>query len=444
MDRRQFIQSMFAGAATASLLPASGASKAPPPSTGRAPEDHSYWRWVADQFMLHDGLAYMNTGTRGPSPWPVYEAQVKSIFAANADRLSYARHVHNAEYKQSVRAKLADFVGCKSNEVAFTNNTTEGMVIGTFGPDLKKGDEIIYTNHDHSSGGQPVNLRCARQGTVPVVVDLSDRKFHPPDDPSIIVEAFDKAITKRTRLISFCHVNYTDGCVMPVQEICDLARSRGVLTLVDGAHPPGMLDLDIAELGCDMYSGACHKWMCAAQLTGFFFVKEELQDRIWPAMYSGPVKDLSLYGMRAGESSLERAHSAERYEMHGSGNFAAGVSIEAAVDFHSNIGKSKIEARDRYLAERVRSGLENIRGVEVFSSRDPRSRAGLVSFRVRNLKTGELSDLLWERHRIYIRNVTHEEIGWDANRASMHIMVTTAQADNLVAAVEEIAKERKA
>ena len=102
------------------------------------------------------------------------------------------------------------------------------------------------------------------------MVDLPSAKFHPPKDPSVIIDAYEQAITRRTKMISLCHVNYTDGCVLPIREICDLARSRGILTLVDGAHPPGMMDLDISSLGCDMYAGACHKWMLAAQLTGFF------------------------------------------------------------------------------------------------------------------------------------------------------------------------------
>ena len=108
---------------------------------------------MADQFLIRPGVSYMNTRTRGPSPRIVYQAQIDSIQQANTDRFSYASYVYNAEFKDTVRAKLSDFVGCKSSEIALTNNTTEGMVVGTFGPDLKPGNEIIYANHDHSSGG---------------------------------------------------------------------------------------------------------------------------------------------------------------------------------------------------------------------------------------------------------------------------------------------------
>ncbi len=444
LTRRSFLNRTIGTLATGALLSGtlsgsfSHAHAAATDNSPPEPDDESYWRWVANQFMLRPGLTYMNTGTRGPSPLSVYQAQIESIRQANEDRLSYAKHVYNSEFKASVRHSLADFVGCKDNELALTNNTTEGMAIGTNGPDLKPGDEIIYTNHDHSGGAQPVNLRCARSGTVPVVVDLSAQKFQPAERPDVIVDAIEAAITRRTRLISICHVNYTNGCVMPVKEICEMARSKGILTLVDGAHPPGMMALDVKDLGCDMYAGACHKWMLAAQLTGFLFVREELQDRIWPSVYSGPVNGKNMYGA---EDDSERGTTAQRYESHGSTNYAAGISINAAVQFHNSIGPAAIESRDRYLADKARLALQAMDGVEVFVSEDPRLRAGLVAFKVPGIETEALTDLLWNRHQIYIRNVTHEEIGWDANRLSLHIMVTEPQLDNLLGAIDEIRRE---
>ncbi len=450
LSRRGFLGkfalgTLVTGTLASGTFPATALSKTAPGANvnGIAPDNDSYWNHIADQFLIRPDVAYMNTGTRGPSPRSVFAAQLSSIEQANVDRFSYASHVYTREFKSKVREKLAHFVGCKSNEIAMTNNTTEGMSIGTFGPDLKPGDEIIYTNHDHSGGGQPINLRCARQGTIPVMIDLAAPEFHPPESPSTIIDAFEAAITKRTRLISLCHVNYTDGCVLPVKEICELARSKGILTLIDGAHPPGMMDLDISSLGCDMYAAACHKWMLAGQLTGFLFVREDIQEQIWPSVYSGPVNGLSLYGKPVSEDYLRRSLTAEKYEMHGSTNYSLGTTINAAIDFHNGIGPAAIEARDRYLMEKVRSGLQSVPGINIFSSEDPAMCAGLISFRVDGIEPKELSMKLWDQHRIYIRNVTHPEINWDANRASMHIMVTSRQADELVDAVGAIARKMK-
>lgn len=432
-SRRDMLTRGLAIAASTGLLASTAAAKLP---AANSPVDENYWTRVADRFLLKDGLTYLNTGTRGPSPASVYHAQLDSIRDVNEDRLGYVRNVYTTEYKQCVRAKLANYLGCHIDEIAITNNTTEGMAIGTNGPALKPGDEIIYTNHDHSSGGQPINLRCAREGTVPVMVDLSDARFHPASSPDEYLEAIEHAITPRTRLISFCHINYTDGSIMPVREICDLARSKGILTLVDGAHPPGMLEMNLEELGCDMYAGACHKWMLAGMLTGFLYIRKDLQDRIWPSVYSGPVLGKNMYG-EADDS--EKGKTAERYETHGSVNYASLVSIEAALDFHNAIGPAAIESRVRHLAGKARSALLAMDNVELYSSDNESLSAGIVSFRIKGIPTRELSNRLYEKHHIYIREVTHEAINWDANRLSLHIMASGTQVDNSLGIIGEIA-----
>jgi len=444
-SRRQFMEQMFGGAALATSVVATTEAEDSVqmlfPGAGKAPDDEAYWRWVASQFLTNPQVAYMNSGTRGPSPRQVIAAQFESIRAYDADRLSYARYVDSAQTRDALRARLARFVGCAADEIALTNNTTEGMAFGTLGLSLKPGDEIIYTNHDHASGAQPVNLAAARYGAKAVVVDLSAPEFHPPDNPEMIVQAFERAISPRTRLISFCHVNYTDGCCLPVKEICDMARSKGVLTLVDGAHPPGMMDLDVHALGCDMYAGACHKWMLAGMLTGFFYVRRALQDQLWPLVYSGPVMGKNMYGET---DDRQQANTAARYEMRGSKNYAGAASLHAALQFHETITPQAIESRIRHMAARVRDELRDIPGVQLFVSDDPALSCGLVSFAIRDLDVKVTNELLWTRHGVYIRDVSHPEIGWFANRASLHIMVDDAQVDLLVEGVREIAREQGA
>lgn len=448
-SRRHFMRQMFGSvslSAFGSALATSPQEIEPLlPGEGRAADDEAYWRWIADQFLTNPDVAYMNSGTRGPSPRQVIQAQYESVRAYDSDRLSYARYIDSTESRAALRARLARFVGCDADELALTNNTTEGMAFGTLGLALKPGDEIIYTNHDHSSGAQPVNLAAARYGAKAVMVDLSAPHFHPPEGADAIVDAFAKAITPRTRLISFCHINYTDGCCMPVKEICDMARARGVLTLVDGAHPPGMMDLNIHELGCDMYAGACHKWMLAAMLTGFFFVRREVLDQLWPLVYAGPVAGKTMYGDDAEPTAYnQQANTAARYEMRGSKNYAGAAALNAALEFHETITPAAIETRIRYMAARARTGLGEIPGVSVFVDDDADRSCGLVSFKLQGVEVKELNELLWTRHGIYIRDVSHPEINWVVNRASLHIMVDIAQVDMLIHGVREIAQQRRA
>ena len=447
-SRRAFIEQVAGISALAGLAGVSSTALAAPAAdlgAGRAADDEAYWRWVAGEFLTAPNVAHMNTGSRGLSPRSVVQAQFNAINSYDSDYLSHATYVCNADFRAGLWAKLAAFIGCKANEVALTNNTTEGMAFGTLGIDFRRGDEIMYTNHDHSSGAQPINLCAARQGIKPVVVDLSADEFHPPKSADAIVAAFEKAMTKRTRLISFCHINYTDGCVLPVREICALARERGILTLVDGAHPPGMMKLNIAELGCDMYAGAGHKWLLASMLTGFFHIREAVQDRVWPIIYSGPVAGRDMLGHSVdGTGGAEQAATAARYEMRGSLNFAALASFDAALDFHMGLTPTAIEARDRHMATQVIEGLRAINGVRVHVSDNPALSCGLVSFHIEGVEPKVVNQRLWERHRLYIRDVSRPAVNWNVNRASLHIMAHGGHVDSLLGGIAEIAREARA
>ncbi|MBI4551455.1 MAG: aminotransferase class V-fold PLP-dependent enzyme [Candidatus Latescibacteria bacterium] len=453
ITRRGFFRRLIGGtAAGAALLSfgsnAFGAAAPPLNSLGRGatPDDERYWELVAGQFLIRKGLTYMNTGTRGPSPRSVHMAQIEAMVGIDSDYSGYTENAYNKDYRAELRNKMAAFLGVKTTEVAFTNNTTEGMVFGTFGPDLKRGDEIIYTNHDHSGGAHPILLRAAREGLAVKVIDLSDRKFHPPKSPDDLLKAFETAITPKTKLLSFCHINYTDGGVLPVKDICAMARAKGVLTLVDGAQTPGMMALDLHDLGCDMYAGPSHKWMMASMYTGFFYVREGIQDRVWPTLYAGLVNGKNMYGREpAGDDAnfyKKETPGLARFELRGSSHYPARVSIGASLDFHNHLTREAVEARDRYLAQRLHKGLRAIDGVDLYTSDDPRLGCAIVAFTVKGVPTKTVNDLLWDRHVIYIRKVTHPEIGWDVNRASMHLMVTVRQVDTLIGAIQEIATQK--
>lgn len=315
------------------------------------------------------------------------------------------------------------------------------MIAGTWGLNLEPGDEIVYTNHDHSGGSHPILNRAHRDSLSMKIIDIADRKFHPADGPEEYLKVFDAALTSKSKLLSFCHINYTDGGLLPVKEICEMARERGVVTLVDGAQPPGMMALDMHELGCDMYAGPFHKWMLASMYTGFLYVRQDVQDRIEPVLTTSPPGRNMYGGTELSETWQERLKTAEKYEPRGSVNMPARMAMDAALDFHQHLTPAAIEARDRHLAAKLRAGLRAIDGVDLYVSEDPRMSCALVSFTVKDVKTTDLNQMLWDRHDIYIRNVTHLEVDWDVNRASMHIMVTEPQVEKLLGAIDEIARQ---
>ena len=430
LTRRGFMGSVMAGAAgvagASTLLSTVPAAEAEPlpdlpdtPDGGAAPDDEAYWGKVADQFLLRDGVIYMNSGTRGISPLSVHKAQTEAVEAVNSDP-SMCWSTYFFSGMDQIRQNMADFVGADVEEIAFTNSTTDGMGLGFMGLDFKSGDEILTTNYDYGWVKNMMGFRAKRDGLEFKMVDISDPSFRMLEDPQKVIDVVESGITSKTRFLTICHINYTDGFIMPVKEICEMARSKGIITLIDGAQPPGMMKLDMQELGCDMYAGPGHKYMMAAQHTGFLFLRNDAADRVQPLVYTGsPDPDRAIEGAR-------------KLEQRGSTSYSDRISIGAALDFHNNLTREAIEARLRYLALRLRHGLKEIGGVTVYSSDDPSMSMALVSFSIEGQNPSDIVGSLWYRSpNIYIRTVGAAG-GFSGVRATLHVMDTADQVDTLI------------
>lgn len=407
-------------------------------------KDESYWEKIGKLFLTRPGLVHLNTGTQCPMLVPVYETIVQHERASQEDFLRYHKSVFTMHRKALLREKLAAFCGAKPHEVAFTSGVTEGISFGVFGQKMSPGDEIVYTNHDHWAVGNPAILRAYREGLGVRVVDLSAKQLHPCTDPGEIVQRVKESLTSRTRLLLFCHINYTDGLVMPVREICDLAREKGVITCVDGAQGPGMLNVDVRALGCDMYVGASYKWMLGPGGLGFLYIREELEPTLTPILYRGCIDGRSMLGPMNDEDQAYAAcyPGAARFEIRGAISPPALEAFGVAMDVHSSIGKDAIEHRTQYLATFVSNKLSDIPGVEVFRPIPSNMRSALVAFRIRGVPTNIVTDRLYTDHGILTRHITLPQIDWDANRVSMHMFVAQGEAEKFICAVQAISAGR--
>ena len=428
LSRRGFIGRLVGGVAGATaFLSMSPKSYGAPAEemfdmAGGAPaDDETYWEGVADQFLIRKGVSYMNTGTRGVSPRSVHQAQIEAVERVNSDpNMTWSTYFFPA--MNEIREKMAAFVGANIDEIAFTNSTTDGMGLGFMGIELKRGDEILTTNYDYGWVKNMMKYRAKRDGLALKMVDISEPRFRTLENPQEVVKAVEAGITPRTRFLTICHINYTDGFVMPVKEICDLARAKGIITLVDGAQPPGMMKLDLHELGCDMYAAAGHKYMLAAQHTGFLYVREDAADRVQPLVYTGsPDSDMSGAG---------------KLEQRGSSSYSDRIAMGAALDFHNHLTREAVEARLRYLTQRLIKGLKAVEGVTVYASDNPRNSCALVSFSIRDKKPSDIVASMWygpswNGPNTYLRTVSASG-DFSAVRASLHVMVTAKQVDALI------------
>jgi selenocysteine lyase/cysteine desulfurase len=282
------------------------------------------------------------------------------------------------------RDPLAQFVGCKRDELALVRNATEANSYIANGIDLKAGDEVLMTDQEHPGGEQPWQLRAKRYGIVIKRVSLPK----PIIDTAQVLNLFNDAITPHTRVIFFSHITTVTGVVLPAKEVCALARSKNILSAVDGAHVTGMMQLNLTEIGCDMYSSSPHKWLQAPKGSGFLYVRDEVIDRVWNTI--------------ATEGWNESELRAERFQRIGSSNVPSLWGLMAAIQFANEIGMDRIEKRHRELCDYILAEMMK-RNAESWTSPDAGLRCAIATVNVPPLPRMEMEKWLWAKYKIRIR-----------------------------------------
>ncbi|GAC1507406.1 MAG: hypothetical protein NVS1B11_08690 [Terriglobales bacterium] len=210
----------------------------------------------------------------------------------------------------------------------------------------------------------------------------------------ILASVYD-AITPRTRVIFVSHISTVTGLVLPVKEICALARSKGIISALDGAHATGMMRINLRDIGCDLYSSSPHKWLQATKGTGYLFVRDEMIDRLWNTCANQGWDNPQL--------------RAERFQRIGSSNLPALAGLRASIQFANGIGMERIEKRHRELTDYVLSEMLK-RGVESWTSPDPALRCAIATVNITPTKCMEMETWLWKQHKIRIRGDVHSKV----------------------------------
>ncbi len=417
-SRRKFIRNSALLAAGAMYLPAIGAPKKEKKiSDFNLAEGEEFWKLVRASFPLSNKIAYLNNGTMGPSPYSVIEEQYKTTLDVDTTG-------NYGGWEEAVPA-LAKFVGVDEDEICLTHNVTEGINIICWGLHLKKGDEVIITNHEHVGNALPWLNRAKVEGIVLKTVALANTAAQTLDNINAL-------ITKKTRVIAVPHMPCTQGQVLPVKEICALAKEKGIYSFIDGAHGPGMLQLDLHNMGCDFYASCCHKWMLAPKGTGFLYVKKEKLDEV-QARWVGGYSDTGWSLVENPTYLKGYVDTAHRF-YYGSMSAPLFKGVVAAIDFHNTIGKEKIEARVKALANHFYNRLQNIDGVELLTPEEEKSRAAIVGFKLKNMDYNEFQ-VITMQNKMRIRGVA--ENGLNSVRASFHIYNTFEEADALAELVKK-------
>jgi len=384
-------------------------------------DEEAYWAALRKQFVIPEDEVYLNNGTVGSSPLPVLEAIVNCY--QNSERMAQSEPedypIWGYAAWNEFRDPLAAFVGCKRDEIALLRNATEANSYIANGVDLKAGDEVVITDQEHPGGEHPWDLRAKRYG-----IEIKKIKLPKPVlNTAAVLNLFSEAVSPRTRVIFFSHITTVTGVVLPAKEICALARSKGILSAVDGAHVPGMMKLDLHDLGCDMYSASPHKWLQATKGTGFLYVRDEVIDRVWSTIATEGWNDTKL--------------RAERFQRIGSSNVPALCGLRAAIEFANQIGMERIEKRHRQTANYILKEMVQ-RGAESWTSPDPALRCAIAAVNVPPIQISELESWMWKTKKIRIRGGAPAKI-----RLSTPYYLLRQDVDRFLAAFDEF-KSKKA
>src|SRR5918994_3718809 len=378
----------------------------------------AFWKSVREQFVMPPDLGVLNAANLCPASRPVLEALKRESDSVDKDPSAQNRARLSGE-KEATRKVIAEFLRVTPEEIVITRNTSEANNMVSSGLDLKAGDEVIVFQDNHPSNLTAWNEKAKRFGFT--VVTVAQKNPHPGME--YYIDAYRKAITPRTKVLSFTHLSSSVGDLFPARELCALAREHGVMSLVDGAQSFGLLDVNVAELGADFYTGSAHKWPCGARECGVLYINARAHKNIWPSIYSA-------YPGAVGISKT--------FESFGQRDEATMIAFREALEFQTKVGREAIEKRSRALTQQLIAGLSKLPEVKVWTSPNPSLNAAVVSFQPGSLNSQKLGAALYQNDKIGTAGRGAGDRG--GLRASPHFYNTPEEVDRLVSAVGKYLK----
>jgi len=362
------------------------------------------------EFLLDPEVAFLNHGSFGACPRPVferYQARQRELELEPIDFLDRRA----PDLLAAARGALADYLGCAAKDVAFVENATTGVNLAARSLDLGPDDEVLATDLEYGACDLAWQWVCRRAGARYVRAGIP----LPLDDPSTLVEALFAAASDRTRVLYVSHVTSETGLVLPLEAILARARELGLVTVVDGAHAPAQVPLNLARLGADFYAGNAHKWLCAPKGAGFLHVRPEHQERVEGAVVS--------WGYRPGGTFVERI------ERQGTRDPAAWLAVPDAIRFQAERDWDGVRERCRRVALDTRRELCDLLGTEPLAP-----EAMVVQLATVRLPhpAEDLAERLFARHRVEIPVGGPEN---DLLRLSVAAYTTPQKIDQLLAAL---------
>lgn len=420
MDKRQFVKTLGKSAGGLSLgflLSESFLARLASAAPVELARDEDFWSELRGQYRLKPDLINLENGYYSMQSQPVLEAFIGHVRSLNYDASTYMRGPLVPD-KLAVRKRLAGLAGCGDDELIITRNTTESLDIVIAGYDWKAGDEAIIGMQDYGAMRDMFKLQARRYGMVPKAISLP---LDPASDDEI-VRIYEAAITPRTRLLMCCHIVNISGQILPVRKISDMAHSRGVDVMVDGAHAFAHLEYRIPDLGGDYYGASLHKWLGAPLGAGILYVKRDKIAGLWPIFADSVTTDNDI--RKLNHTGTHPAHT--------------DLAINNAIDFHEAIGISRKEARLRHLQRYWTDKVRGTANIVVNTPTDPARSCAIANVGIASMTPGDLQKTLLSKYGIWTVGINSTNVR--GVRVTPQLFTSMGELDRFVTALRELAK----
>jgi isopenicillin-N epimerase len=342
---------------------------------------------MKDLFLLNPAITFLNFGSFGACPKPIFETYQAFQRELESEPVEFI--VDKApRYLKNARKSLGNYLNCSADDLVCVTNPSYGVNIIAKNLNLQKGDEILTTDLEYGACDKTWEYYCKKTGAK----YLRNKVSLPLTSKEEFVNEFAKGITSKTKLIFMSHITSSTALIFPVEEICKLARERGILCFVDGAHGPGHIEIDLEKMNPDFYVGACHKWMMAPKGSSFLYAKKEHQSWLDPLVVS--------WGYEAAIPS--HSQFLDYHEMQGTRDLSAFCTIPKAIEFMAENNWKEVSANCRKMVQENALEICSILNTEPLSPINDQFIGQMFSSEIQTNNPVELHDLLFQKYKIQI------------------------------------------
>ncbi|QBZ97594.1 aminotransferase class V-fold PLP-dependent enzyme [Flavobacterium sangjuense] len=342
---------------------------------------------MKSQFLLDQNITFLNHGSFGSCPKPVFEEFQRFQRELELDPVEFIVK-KQPNYLKTARESLAKFVGCQAGDLFFTSNPTYAINVIMRSIKLNPGDEILATNHEYGAMDRTWNFYCKKSGAKYIRQNIS----LPIVSKEQVIEEFWKGYNKNTKVIFLNQMSSATALIFPVKEICDRAKELGLITIVDGAHVPGHIDLNISELNPDYYTGTLHKWMLAPKGSSFLYVKPELQNDLEPLVVSWGYESVA-----PGESQFLDYH-----ELQGTRDVSAFLCTPKVIEFLEKNNWSAVSKECKQIVFNNYQRFCDLLNTKPLSPITEEFLGQMASVPVNTNKPSQLKDVLYSKYKIQV------------------------------------------